>query len=154
MTIMTVNGANGLDSLRREIDRAFDDFGVWKWPFSRSSFLPGMGARQYPLVNVAEDEDHFYVEALAPGLNPESLDVSLHQRQLRIEGEKAGISGEISREAFHRNERSAGRFVRVTTLPADVDADKIAAEYKNGLLLITLPKHEKAKPKKISVNVS
>ena len=154
MTVMTRNGLNELDSLRREIDRTFEDFAVRRSPYSQFSFLPGKAARQYPLINVAEDHDNIYVEALAPGLDPESLNVTLQQRVLRIEGEKSGIRPEVKVEAFHRNERSAGKFVRTTTLSSDVNADKITANYRNGLLLITLPKSEEAKPKKISVNIS
>ncbi len=142
-----------VEALRREVERAFEDFGSWRWPFSWVSFLPGTAARRYPLLNLNEDEDNVYVEALAPGVDPESLDVSIVGDQLRIAGEKPPIKPEIKAEAFHRNERSAGRFVRTTTLPVAVDADKVSAEYKNGLLLLTLPKAEEAKPKQIAVKV-
>jgi len=83
-----------------------------------------------------------------------SLDVSIVGGQLRIAGEKPPIKPEIKPEAFHRNERSAGRFVREITLPVEVDAGNVLAEYKNGLLLLTLPKAEEAKPKQIAVKVS
>jgi HSP20 family protein len=140
--------------LRREVERAFDDYGMWRRPFSRFSFLPALGARSYPLVNVGEDKDHVYVEAMAPGLDPDSLEISVQQGQLRIAGEKPAITPEVKAEAYHRNERSAGRFVRTMTLPTDVDADNVKAQYKNGLLLLTLPKAEEAKPKQISVEVA
>ena len=142
-----------LDALRREIERAFDDYGTWRRPFSRTSFLPGASARAYPLLNVAEDKDAIYVEALAPGIEPDSLEITVHDGQLRIAGEKPAIK-DIKAEAYHRSERSAGKFVRTTALPTAVDSAKVTAQYKNGLLLITLPKAEEAKPKQISVNVS
>jgi len=146
-----------IEALRREVERAFEDFGsfgTWRLPFSWVSFLPGTAARRYPLLNLSEDEANVYVEALAPGLDHESIDVSIVGGQLRIAGEKPSIKPEIKAEAFHRNERSAGRFVRTTTLPVEVDAGKVSAEYKNGLLLLTLPKAEQAKPKQIAVKVS
>lgn len=143
-----------LERLRREIDQAFDDYGTWRWPFSRTSFLPALGARSYPLMNVGEDKDSVYVEALAPGLDPDSLEISVQQGQLRIAGEKPSITPEVKPEAYHRSERSAGRFIRTITLPTEVDADKVKAQYKNGLLLITLPKQEEAKPRQISVEVA
>ena len=71
-----------------------------------------------------------------------------------IAGEKAAINPDIKPEAYHRSERGAGRFTRVIPLPADVDGDKVTAEYKNGLLLLTLPKRAEAKPKQIEVKVS
>ena len=143
-----------LNALRREVERAFDDVGTWRRPFSRYSFLPGLGARSYPLVNVGEDKDNVYVEALAPGLKADSLEISVQQGRLHIAGEKPAITPEVKAEAYHRNERNAGRFVRTMTLPAEVDADKVKAQYKNGLLLVTLPKAEEAKPKQISVEVA
>ena len=141
-----------LDTLRRDIERAFDDYGTWSGPFSRTSFLPGRSARAYPLLNVGEDKDAVYVEALAPGLEPESLEISVHDGQLRISGEKPPVK-DVEVAAFHRSERGAGKFVRSTTLPTSVDADKVKAQYKNGLLLITLPKAEEAKPKQIAVDI-
>lgn len=153
MTPRTFNAFRELDALRREVERAFDDYGAWSWPFSRTSFLPGVSARTYPMINVVEDKDAIYVEALAPGLDPESLEISVHDGQLRIAGEKPGLK-DIEAQAFHRSERSAGRFVRTATLPTSVNADNVTAQYKNGLLLFTLPKAEEAKPKQITVDVA
>jgi HSP20 family protein len=150
----TWNTFNMMDALRQEIDRAFDS--VWgerspqPW---RGAFLPGRGARQYPLVNVHEDEANVYVEALAPGVDPKSLELSVVQGTLSIKGEKAGLA-QVSAEAYHRNERAAGRFVRAIDLPADVNPDKVKADYRNGLLLITLPKSEAARPRQIAINVA
>ena len=143
-----------IETLRSQVERAFDEWGTGRgWPFSRTAFLPGISARTYPLLNVSEDKDNVYIEALAPGLNPESLEVTVHQDILRLGGEKPPINPEVKPEAFHRNERSAGRFVRSLRLPVPVDNNQVKAEYKNGLLLITLPKAEEAKPKEITVSV-
>jgi len=142
-----------LEALRRAIDRNFDSFWADRTPrLWRTAFLPGEGARQYPLVNVSEDEDTLYIEALAPGVDPRSLELSVLQGRLMIKGEKPGLA-QVQAEAYHRNERAAGRFVREIELPSTVDADKIQADYKHGLLLITLPKSAAAKPKQIPVSV-
>lgn len=150
------NAFSDLEGLRAEIERAFDGRGVgrWRFPFSRVSFLPAYGHRAYPLLNVSEDEDNLYVEALAPGVSPDSLQVSVQGDDLTIAGEKAGPAGKIKPEAYHRSERSAGKFVRTVSLPVDVNNEKISAEYKNGLLKVTMPKAEESKPRKIAVNVN
>ena len=143
-----------LDALRREIDRTFQTFwsdrGPQHW---RVAFLPGRGARQYPLVNLSEDEGNLYVEALAPGVDPKSLDLSVLQGALTIKGEKPGLA-QVTADAYHRNERAAGRFTRTIELPVEVEGDKVQADYRNGLLLVTMPKSQAAKPKQIQINVA
>ncbi len=156
MTLTTWNPWQELEALRREVERAFEGFtpSSRTWPFSRVSFLPGVAARAYPLVNMSEDKENVYVEALAPGIDPKTIEISVVRDTLRIAGEKQALSSDVKPEAFHRNERSAGKFVRTMTLPVEVNSDKVAAEYKNGLLLVTLPKAEAAKPKQITVKVN
>jgi len=143
-----------LEAMRQQLERVFEDYRGGRRPFSRTAFLPGLAARSYPLLNMNEDTDNLYVEGLAPGLDPESLDVTVRDDVLRIAGEKPSVNPDIKAEAFHRNERSAGRFVRTMGLPTSVDAGKVKAKYANGLLTITLPKAEEAKPKQIEVAVS
>ncbi|HOK09749.1 MAG TPA: Hsp20/alpha crystallin family protein [Candidatus Hydrogenedens sp.] len=144
-----------LEQIKREMDDLFRIFNedVWDIPSFRFSFLPGISARTYPLVNIAEDKDNVYVEALAPGINPETLEVSVLNNTVRIAGEKPAVK-DVKPEAFHRNERGAGKFIRTISLPVDVDSDKVKAEYKNGILMLTLPKAESAKPKQIAISVS
>lgn len=155
MVTHTWNPFRELESLRREVERAFEDFGSTPWtrPSLRTWLVPGSTSRAYPLVNVSDDKDALYVEALAPGINPDTLEISVHRNALRIAGEKQALTTDIKPEAFHRNERGAGKFVRVVELPAEVNRDHVKADYKNGVLLITLPKAEAAKPKQISVHV-
>lgn len=155
MMASTWNPFRELDALRREVEHAFESFGV-AGPRGRfrTAFLPGLAARAYPLLNMGDDKENIYVEALAPGLDPEKLEVSVVRNTLRIAGEKQALSGDIKSEAFHRNERSAGAFVRTIELPSEVDAAKVTADYKNGVLSIRLPKAEQAKPKQISVKVN
>jgi HSP20 family protein len=145
---------NPIDAMRRDIDRAFQNRGLSSEPFSRTAFLPGRAARQYPLINLTEDRDYIYLEALAPGVDPESIDLAVVRNVLTISGEKRRHPEDIKPEAFHRSERAAGKFVRTVELPVEVDADHVQAEYKNGILMVTLPKAESAKPKQISVRVS
>ena len=142
------------DALRREIDRVLETFTPTTEPFDRVAFLPGRGPRRYPLINLHEDRDSIYVEALAPGVDPNSLNLTVVRNNLTISGEKKKVTGQIRPEAFHRNERASGKFIRTIELPVEVDEGSVKAEYKNGLLLVTLRKAEKAKPTQINVKVS
>lgn len=141
-----------MDALRREIDRAFEGVGLRPFPPFRTAFLPGRAARGYPLMNLYEDSNTVYVEALAPGVNPDSLNVSVIRNHLTVSGEKPS-SKEVKPEAFHRSERAAGAFTRTIELPVEVDDTKVQADYRDGVLLVKLPKAEKAKPKQINVQV-
>jgi HSP20 family protein len=143
-----------MEALRRHIDRAFQEFAPGPQPGSRVVFLPGKAPRQYPLINLNEDQDSLYLEALAPGVDPASFNLAVVRNKLTLSGEKRRVDGEIKPEAFHRSERASGKFIRTLELPVEVDESKVKAEYKNGLLKLTLPKAEKAKPKQIAVNVA
>jgi len=140
------------DVLRREIERVFEGYGRGNGPQSQAAFLPGVAARGYPLVNVSETPEEYTVEALAPGLDPESLEVSVKGNALTMTGEKRALEG-VNPEQYHRSERSAGRFVRTLTFDSEVDDKRVAAKYANGLLVVTLAKSENAKPKKVAVSV-
>lgn len=140
-----------MDSLKRDLDRFF---GEGDYPKPRIAFLPGRAARSYPLINLSEDADNLYVEALAPAVAVDSLNVSVAGNTLTISGEKPPVSGSIESKAFHRCERSAGKFVRSVELPVSIDEAKISAQYKNGILQITLPKTAEEKPKQIKIAVS
>jgi HSP20 family protein len=148
------NPFEDLEALRQEIDRAFEGFGAGQEPSPQVAFLPGRGPRRYPLINLLEDRDHLYIEALTPGVDPQSLNVTVMQNRLTVSGEKTRIAGEVKPEAFHRSERASGKFVRTVDLPVQVAEGAIQAEYKNGLLVVTIPKAEKAKPRQINVKVT
>jgi HSP20 family protein len=140
-----------LERLRAEMDRIFESaVPARAWTLG---FLPGTAARQYPRVNIAEDQDGYMVEALAPGVDPATLDLSVKENVLTISGEKKAPEG-VRPEAFHRSERSAGRFVRAVELPADLDAEKVKAAYADGILRVTLPKAEQAKPRRIEIELA
>ena len=139
-----------MDALRREMDRAWT--GTSGARRVADAFLPGRSARRYPLVNLYDDKDSLYVEALAPGLDPSKLELTVQSGTLTLSGEKPAPEG-VPAEAFHRSERSAGRFVRTVQLPFAVDDTKAEARYQDGLLVVRLPRAESAKPKQISVRV-
>ena len=140
--------------MRRELDQILGESGpAWSFPFSRISFLPGRAARAYPLMNIGEDKDNFYVDALAPGLATETLNVSVSGDQLVISGEKKPLPKSVQPELVHRSERSAGQFSRSLTLSAPVESERVEASYVDGVLKIKLPKVEAAKPRQIQVRV-
>ena len=154
MALRTWDPLMELDALRRGVEQVFEDFGNWRMPFARFGFVPSAAVQTYPMLNISENADNIYVEALAPGLNLDTLEISVIQNELRMTGEKLALAENIKPEAFQRRERAAGKFTRTVTLPTPVDSNKVTAEYKNGLLKITMPKAEEAKPKKIPIAVS
>ena len=156
MSVWSFDFISDMDRMRREMDRFLGEFRSpgWSLPFSRTSFLPGRAARGYPLLNISEDGDNVYVDALAPGVDPKTLDVSIKQNQLTISGEKKSLLSSVKSTAVHRSERSDGFFSRSITLPMEVSAEKVKASYQDGLLTLVLPKAEAAKPKQIQVNVN
>ena len=102
-------------------------------------------------VNLSEDKEAVYVEAMAPGIARDSLNISVLKDQLTLSGEKSGPGEEVKDTDYHRSERATGNFLRTIRLPVEVNADQVAADYKDGLLSLTLPKAETAKPKQITV---
>jgi HSP20 family protein len=120
--------------------------------YSRSLFgEPAAGV--FPLMNVTEDKDNYYVRAELPGLKAEDLDISVTGDTLSISGERK-LPAEDEKAKYHRREREAGRFSRILSLPARTDTKKVEAVCTDGVLTVTLPKAEAAKPKQISVKAS
>ncbi len=155
MSLFSVDLLGDMERMRREIDRILGDDRVsaWTLPFSRISFLPGRASRSYPLMNISEDDENIYVDALAPGVGPDTLNVSVAGDQLVISGEKRPLPENIKPEFIHRSERSAGQFARSLSLSVRVESEKIKANYRDGVLRVILPKAEAARPKQIAVRV-
>lgn len=152
MAITMYSPFRELDMLRREVERAFESYGPeTAWPIFRAPFMTRSNI--FPLLNLSEDKDNMYVQALAPGLVGDTLEITVTDNVLRISGEKLLYIEKVEPEAYHRRERESGKFVRAITLPADVNMEKVKAEYKEGVLTIVLPKAEAAKPKQITVKV-
>jgi HSP20 family protein len=133
-----------LSSLRNELDRLFD--------LSWSSRDSGVFSGWSPSLDVFDEKDHFVVNVELPGLKKEEISLSFQEGALSISGERKQATDKQEGETF-RSERYFGKFHRSVTLPAAVDSSKIAASYKDGILFVTLPKSEAAKPKQIAVNV-
>lgn len=124
-----------LTGLQDEIDRLFESpMRAWA-----------------PALDVHEDKDNFVIRTELPGLKREDIDVSLHDGALIISGERKVEEVKEGVEV-HRRERYYGKFQRALTLPAPVAGDKVKAQYKDGVLTVTLPKVEEAKPKQITVS--
>jgi HSP20 family protein len=105
-------------------------------------------------MNIGDDADNIYVHALAPGIGPDTLNVSVTGDQLVISGQKLPLPEQVKPEDIHRTERSAGQFIRTVSLPAAVDREKVQASYKDGILKIVLPKSAEARPRQVQVRVS
>jgi HSP20 family protein len=136
-----------LADLRDEIDRLFDS------PFADLTRTTNLLSGWTPALDVYEDKENFVVKAELPGMKREDIEVSLHDGTLSISGERKSEAKHQDAHVF-RAERFYGRFQRTVTLPAAVASDKVKAQYKDGVLTITLPKTEEAKPKQIDVNVN
>ncbi len=105
-----------------------------------------------PACDIYETHKEIVVKAELPGLKKEDVFVTIENNVLTIRGERK-FEEEVKRENFHRVERNYGEFLRSFTLPTFIDANNILAEFKDGLLLVFLPKREEAKPKQIEVKV-
>ena len=130
--------------LRDEIDRLFE---VPLADLARTSRLLSGWT---PALDVHEDKDQFVAKVEVPGMKKEDIDISLHDGSLSISGERK-TDERFANADVYRAERFVGRFQRTIALPAPVAAEKVRAEYKDGVLTITLPKTEEAKPKRIDV---
>lgn len=106
-----------------------------------------------PAIDVTEDKENFILKADLPGLKKEDIHVSVENGILTIEGERQSETEQKEKD-YHRIERSYGRFVRSLNLGTSVDDSKIKANYKDGVLEVTVPKIEKSKAKTIDVNVN
>jgi HSP20 family protein len=135
-----------LFGIQREMNRMFDGFfrGTNDEDYAISSWTPA--------VDIAEHDDEYLVKVELPGVNKDEVKLTLENNILTIRGEKKQEK-ETKKENYHRVERSYGSFQRSFTLPAAVKADKIDASYKDGILTVSLPKAEEAKPKQIEVKV-
>ncbi|HWV99451.1 MAG TPA: Hsp20/alpha crystallin family protein [Candidatus Acidoferrum sp.] len=145
--LSTWAGFGRLTDLRDEIDRLFEA-PLTEWARS-AQLLSGWT----PALDMYEDKDNLYVRLELPGMQKEDIELSLHEGSLSIAGERKG--GEKAKDSeVYRAERFFGRFQRTVTLPVAVAVEKVKAQYADGVLTVTLPKAEEAKPKHIDVTVS
>jgi HSP20 family protein len=130
----------GLRLFQDSINRLLSEDGIKSRPWS-------------PAVDIVETENELVLKADVPGVELKDVDVQLENGTLTVKGERK-FENEEKGKGFHRMERSYGSFVRYFTVPETVDAEKVKADYQAGVLTITLPKKEVAKPKAIKVQVS
>jgi HSP20 family protein len=124
-------------------------------------FTGGMSGRRFevpfsgvfPLLNLTEDKNSYFVRAELPGIKANELDISVTGNTLSISGERK-IAAEREGAKYHRREREAGSFSRVITLPGQIDTAKVEADSTNGVLTVVLPKAEVLKSKQITVKAS
>ncbi len=133
-----------LVSLRDDMDRFFETF-FGQHPEGREGFWT-------PIVDIEESNGNILVKAEIPGMEKDEIKVSVRDNMLTISGERKQEI-ETKDKTFHRIERSYGKFSRTITLPSEVNADKVKAAYKDGVLNIILPKPESVKPKQIEVEI-
>jgi HSP20 family protein len=105
-----------------------------------------------PAVDIYETGETFTVEAELPGIDPKDIDVAVDEGVLTLRGERK-LEREVKEENYYRVERAYGMFQRAVRLPSDIDAEKVKAEYDNGVLRVTVPKVQPKKPKSIPVTV-
>lgn len=131
-----------LDRLQREMFQAYE----------LSPSIRGMGWGAFPAINIGSAPNSVEIYAFAPGLDPESLEVQIEKGVLTLAGQRASDlpSGE-SKATVHIDERFAGRFRRVISLPEDIDANAVQARYTDGVLHIHLPRRANAQPRRIQV---
>jgi len=111
------------------------------------------GATWSPPVDIYETDQSVVLKAELPGVDAKDVEARIEDGTLYLKGQRK-FESEVKEGSYHRIERSYGSFVRSFSLPPGVDSDKVAAEYKDGLLTLTLPKCQEAKPRTIQINVS
>ncbi len=131
-----------MDRLQREMAQAYD----------MSPSIRGFGRGGYPALNVGGTPQSVEIYAFAPGLDPARIEVNLDRGVLTIEGQREpDLPKSDEKTALHINERFTGRFRRVVSLPDDVDPSAVSAEYRDGVLHLSVKRRESAQPRRIEV---
>ncbi|UCH23545.1 MAG: Hsp20/alpha crystallin family protein [Deltaproteobacteria bacterium] len=118
--------------------RTIDDEGMLSWSWN-------------PVVDIYDNDDAIVIKAELPGVSKKDITVDVNDRVLTLKGERSA-NNEVKEDHYYRRESTYGKFERTFTLPADVDPDKIKADYKDGILKIEVPKPEDKKPKQVTVH--
>jgi HSP20 family protein len=150
MAIVRWEPFRDLVSIQDRMNRLFDD--AFRGIGRTGSDEDYAAASWAPAVDIFEQDGNIVLKAELPGVESKDVDVRVENNVLTLRGERR-FENEVKRENFHRIERSYGSFGRSFTLPNVVDVEKIKAEFKDGVLRMTLPKKEEAKPKQISISV-
>ena len=148
MAIVRWEPFRDLLSLQERMNRMFDE--SYRGRQGAEDWMSGSWA---PAVDIYEQNGNLVLQAEVPGLDPKDVDVRVENNVLTLRGERK-LEQNVNKDNYHRVERSYGSFTRSFTLPNQVDTDKIQANYKDGVLRLTLPTREEAKPKQIAINVA
>ena len=139
------NGGNPVSSLQNQMNRLFSGF------FEDWGGYPAMESWG-PAMDIEESAEGFVVTAELPGVDPKDVEITAVGNELTIRGELK--SEEVQGRTRHRRERRTGSFFRSLTLPTNVNPEHVKAEYRNGILTLTLPKREEAKPRTIKIQTA
>ncbi|MBA4395759.1 MAG: heat-shock protein Hsp20 [Desulfobacca sp.] len=142
----------GWDSPFDEMDRMRKQLALLADRVS-SGYLSEHFAGVFPLCNVTEDTNNYYIRAELPGLTSEDLQISVTGDGFSISGERK-IKRDKADVKYHRKERESGKFNRIINLPGQIDIEKVEAHNANGVLTVTLPKSESTKPRQIVIKTS
>ena len=145
--LSTWGGSGRLSDLQDEIDRFFDA------PLVELARTSQLLSGWTPALDMSEDKDNICVKLELPGMKKEDIELSVHEGNLSIAGERK-VENKSKDAEVYRAERFFGRFQRTVNLPKAVAVDKVKAQYADGILTVTLPKSEEAKPKNIDVTVN
>ncbi|MDD5563542.1 MAG: Hsp20/alpha crystallin family protein [Thermoanaerobaculaceae bacterium] len=147
-TIVRWDPIREIATLQNRMNRVFND--VWGQTHRpEEDYISGSWM---PAVDVRETKDALEIAAELPGLDPKDVDVSVDNGVLTLKGSRT-FEKAVEGETYHRVERAYGSFERSFSLPTNVDPEKVRASYRHGVLHLTLPKREEAKPKSISIKV-
>jgi HSP20 family protein len=138
------------------VTNEFDEFpaGLRVFQDSLSRLFSEPASRPWsPAVDIFETENELVLKADMPDVDPKNVAIQMENHTLTLKGERK-FESENNGKGYHRIERSYGKFVRAFSLPDTVEGDKVKADYKNGVLTVTLPKKEVAKPRTINVEIS
>ncbi len=130
-----------MDRLTREMQQSLD----------QSPSIRGIGRGGYPALNVGSTADAVEIYAFAPGVDPAKVEVQLDRGVLTISGERTGLPTGDEKTTLHVNERFAGRFRRVISLPDDIDPNAVSADYRDGVLHVSVKRRAAAQPRRIEV---
>ncbi len=153
MALVKWNPERELLDIEREFNKLFNSFGK-RFGFldKDSSEDEYANAVWMPLTDISEDENNYTLHLDLPGVKKDDVKISYADGQLNISGERK-MEKESKDSKYHRMERAFGKYYRTFTLPQQIHADKIDAEFKDGQLIITVPKSEEAKPKEIPIKI-
>jgi HSP20 family protein len=149
MTLQRLDPFRDIVNLRNQMDALFSEMGL----LPRAAGQAEAAATWSPAVDIYETDKEIVLKAELPDIKQEDIRVSVDNNRLSITGERK-FESEVKRENYHRIERSYGTFARTFTLPPTVDLDNIRAEYKQGVLTVSLPKREVAQGKNIAIQVN